>query len=160
MSDRLESNEYFEEMILLTPLEYEKFKRWREKTIEQTGSGLINAEALESGRMQYEGLKGITDDVNPAMVKKKENYLLATNNVEALTQFKKVLKMQRNLENHFTEGKRLLPGYTVHTLTKEIARLKKKFKVEFDEIIRGPQRTITQLTAGVQTSSEQRPDRH
>lgn len=34
-----------------------------------------------------EGLKWITDDVNPAMAKKKENYLLATNNVEALTQF-------------------------------------------------------------------------
>ena len=28
-----------------------------------------------------EGLKWITDDVNPAMAKKKENYLLATNNV-------------------------------------------------------------------------------
>ena len=126
MNDRLESNKYFEEMILLTPLQYEKFKRWREKTIEQTGSGLINAEALESGRMEYEELKGITDDVNPAMVKKKENYLLATNNVEALTQFNKVLKMQRNLETYFTEGKKTFTGLHCSYFNKRNSKIKKK----------------------------------
>lgn len=44
MSDRLESNEYFEEMTLLTPLEYEKIKQWRENLVKQSGSGLIHSD--------------------------------------------------------------------------------------------------------------------
>jgi len=91
MTDRLESNEYFEEMILLTPFEYEKFKRWKENASKQSGGGLVDAATLESGRGQYKGSKNITQDINPEMAKKKEQYLMSTNNVEALTHFNHVL---------------------------------------------------------------------
>ena len=87
MNRRLESNAFFEEMVLLTPLQYEKFKQWRDiGEPSQRGGGLVSARAIDSGRVQYEGLTKITDDVNLDMAKKKEYYLMGTNNVEALTQ--------------------------------------------------------------------------
>ena len=156
MNDRLESNEFFEEMILRTPLQYEKFKQWRETENSesiQSGGGLIEAEAIESGLKRYKGMTAITDDVNPEMAKKKKYYLMATNNVEALTQFNKVLTMQRNLDEHFTEGKKLLPGYTVNKLSSETARLKRKYNSEFDEILRGPAKrtSVNSASTAVQT---------
>ena len=141
MNERLESNEFFEEMVLITPFQYEKFKQWREQEtidpVHQSGSGFVESEAMESGRKRYRGQTNITDDVNPVMAKKKKTYLMATNNVEAIVQFNKVLALQRNLDEHFNEGKQLLAGYTIATLSKEIARLKKKYGAEFDEILRG-----------------------
>ena len=140
MSERLESNEFFEEMILLTPLQYEKFKEWRrqEPTSDlQVGSGFIDSEAMDSGRKRHKGETNITDDVNPDMAKKKRIYLMATNNVEAIVQFNRVLALQRNLDEHFTEGKQLLAGYTVARISREIAKLKKKYGTEFNEILRG-----------------------
>ena len=138
MNNRLESNAFFEEMVLLTPSQYEKFKQWKEnKDLSQQGSGFILPSAIDSGRMRYNGMTKITDDVNPEMAKKKEYYLMGTNNVEALTQFNRVLAMQRNLENHLEKSEPLMTGYTIETLTREIARLKREYKEDFNEILQG-----------------------
>ena len=45
--------------------------------------------------------------------------------------------MQRNLENHLEKGEKLMSGHTVITLTKEIARLKRQHKTDFNEILQG-----------------------
>ena len=135
-------------MVLLTPSQYDKFKQWKEnKELSQQGSGSILPSAIDSGRTQYNGMTKITDDVNPEMAKKKEYYLMGTNNVEALTQFNRVLAMQRNLENHLEKGEPLMTGFTIDTLTREIARLKRKYKEEFKEILQGA--STNKKTAGV-----------
>lgn len=138
MNTRLESNAFFEEMVLVTPSQYDKFKQWKEdKKFSQQGSGFILLSAIDSGRTRYNGMTKITDDVNPEMAKKKEYYLMGTNNVEALTQFNRVVAMQRNLENHLEKNEPLLTGYTIGTLTREIARLKREYKEDFNEILQG-----------------------
>lgn len=138
MNTRLESNAFFEEMVLVTPSQYDKFKQWKEdKKFSQQGSGFILPSAIDSGRTRYNGMTKITDDVNPEMAKKKEYYLMGTNNVEALTQFNRVVAMQRNLENHLEKNEPLLTGYTIGTLTREIARLKREYKEDFNEILQG-----------------------
>lgn len=138
MNTRLESNAFFEEMVLVTPSQYDKFKQWKEdKKFSQQGSGFILPSAIDSGRTRYNGMTKITDDVNPEMAKKKEYYLMGTNNVEALTQFNRVLAMQRNLENHLEKNEPLMTGYTIETLTREIARLKREYKEDFNEILQG-----------------------
>lgn len=138
MNTRLESNAFFEEMVLVTPSQYDKFKQWKEdKKFSQQGSGFILPSAIDSGRTRYNGMTKITDDVNPEMAKKKEYYLMGTNNVEALTQFNRVVAMQRNLENHLEKNEPLLTGYTIGTLTREIARLKREYKEDFNEMLQG-----------------------
>lgn len=146
MNSRLEDNDYFEEMVLITPTQYEKFNRWRQDIDrEQCGSGMLDSDAMDSSNDHYEGLttEELIQDENPDIEKKKRTFLMATNDVQALAAFNKTSRLQRNLDNHLLNDTALLRGYNVATLGREIARLKQKYRTEFAEILKGSSRIIS-----------------
>lgn len=126
MKWRLANNDFFEELVLLTPLDYEWFHHsWAcetKKRKTQTGKRKIDPETLDEGLIDYRRETDVTKDEDPEIEKKTQ--LFITNQwYNRVVSFKLLRKLQKNLSHRLTHNTGLVKGYTVYTREQTISDL-------------------------------------
>lgn len=148
MNRKLITNDYFDEMVLLTPVDYEHYQRLRQRENEdniQRGGGPIDPETLDAGSTTYKNTN-IDEDDDPRIERLKQEYLLATNDVSTVYKFTLLRRYQKNLNDHLENGKPLMKGHTVYSIARAIDDLYKKNKSQFNALLNRSKTEKSQTT--------------